>query len=76
MKKTEQLKDNQIMYYKVYAKDEDCDAFMIGKTKSIEYAEAVASKYMKELEEKQHDKDCYIWIEESSCVQNVERVRQ
>ena len=58
---------SETVRYKVFAKDEDCNALTIGKTKSIEDAEAVALKYMKKLEEKQHDKDCYIWIEEGSC---------
>ena len=67
MRKTEQLKSSQIMYYEVLATDGDCNAFVIGKTKTIEEAEAVALKHMKELEEKQYDKDCYIWIEEGNC---------
>lgn len=56
------------MDYKAFATDEDCNALIIGETKGIEDAEVVALEYMKELEEKQHNKDCYIWIEEGSCV--------
>ena len=62
---------SETMDYKVFAKDEGCNALIIGETKGIVDAEAVPLKYMKELEEKQHNKDCYIWIEEVSCVQQV-----
>lgn len=57
-----------VMGYKAFARYEECDALVIGETESIEGAETVVLKYMEELEEKQHNKDCYIWIEEGSCI--------